>query len=145
MRAHISLNVTDIESTVAFYSKVFGQKPQKQTSDYAKFDLANPPLNFSMLKSNDTRKLSKVNHFGIEVASEEELKTWQDKLTQNGVAVLPEENTNCCFARQDKVWFRDPDGNAWEVFFVHEQLPVVAAEPPKMKQASACSSVSGCC
>ena len=27
---------------------------------------------------------------------------------------------SCCHAAQDKIWAMDPDGNAWEVFHVHE-------------------------
>ena len=68
------------------------------------------------------------------------------------IETFAEEGTDCCYARQDKFWFQDPDGNSWEVFFVHEQLPVTGAEPPhqvkkvdKGKKASACGPGNGCC
>lgn len=123
MRPHISINVKNVSESVKFYEKVFNQKPQKQNSEYAKFDLKNLFLNFSMQSSKDL-ELSRVNHFGLEVESADEVMEWQKKLTESGVLKLVESDTKCCFARQDKVWFQDPDGNSWEVFYVHEQLPV---------------------
>lgn len=122
MRAHISLNVKDVSKSVEFYSKLFGVDPQKKTSTYAKFDLKNPSLNFSMQPGS--ARLSQISHLGVEVDSPEELKDWEARLTQAGLIGTPEEQTNCCFARQDKIWFKDPDGNEWEVFHVYEQLPV---------------------
>ncbi len=145
MRAHLSINVKNIKKSVEFYSSVFGVTPQKQTSDYAKFDLQEPALNFSMHEASEKRMPSKVNHLGIEVTNIEQIADWQKRLDSHGIVVVPEENTDCCFARQDKIWFADPDGNAWEVFFVHEQLPTTGAEPPLQKKASACSPASGCC
>jgi catechol 2,3-dioxygenase-like lactoylglutathione lyase family enzyme/uncharacterized cupredoxin-like copper-binding protein len=122
MRPHLSLDVRNVPASVAFYEKVFGVAPQKQTQDYAKFDLTEPALNFSLVSS--TGRLSSVDHLGIEVESVEEISTWKVRLQAQGVLERVEENTACCFARQDKLWFSDPDGNAWEVFTVHEQLPV---------------------
>jgi catechol 2,3-dioxygenase-like lactoylglutathione lyase family enzyme len=122
MRPHLSLDVRNVPASVAFYQKVFGVAPQKQTQDYAKFDLIEPPLNFSLVSS--TGRLSTVDHLGIEVEFIEELAVWKEHLQAHGILERLEENTSCCFARQDKLWFSDPDGNAWEIFTVHEQLPV---------------------
>jgi catechol 2,3-dioxygenase-like lactoylglutathione lyase family enzyme len=121
MRAHVSINVRDVGKSVEFYKKVFGQGPQKQTEAYAKFDLANPSLNFSMQSGGD---LSRVSHFGIEVESMKEVGEWEKRLIEAGILKLKESETECCYAKQSKLWFSDPDENAWEVFFVHEQLPV---------------------
>jgi len=122
MRAHLSINVSDVPASVEFYKKVFGVEPQKFTTNYAKFDLKEPALNFTMQTA--VMDTSKVNHLGIEVDSAEEVEKWQSKLEASGLLELVEKNTDCCYARQDKVWLKDPDGNAWEIFFVHEQLPV---------------------
>jgi catechol 2,3-dioxygenase-like lactoylglutathione lyase family enzyme len=129
MRPHVSLNVSDVTKSVEFYKKVFHADPQKQTPTYAKFDL--PQLNFSMQSGSGT--LSRVNHFGVEVGSTDEVNAWGKRLEAAGISTKKEENTDCCYARQDKVWFRDPDGNAWEVFVVHEQLPI-----PQERKAGAC-------
>jgi hypothetical protein len=90
-----------------------------------------------------------VNHLGIEVDSAIEVMHCQKKLTEAGLVKLVESDTNCCFARQDKVWLQDPDGNSWEIFYVHEQLPVDGAI--NKNQNSACcapkfsETKSGCC
>lgn len=143
MRAHLSINVRNVSESAEFYGRVFGVKPQKQTKDYAKFDLKEPSLNFSMLTAQNGRQPSQVNHLGIEVESAKEVAEWKGRLDSLGVKTLSEEATDCCYALQDKVWFQDPDGNSWEVFYVHAQLPVEAAEPPKAK--SMCKAGSGCC
>jgi extradiol dioxygenase family protein len=122
MRPHLSLDVRNVLASVEFYQKVFGIAPQKQTSDYAKFDLTRPALNLSLVSS--TGRVSAVNHLGIEVESVEDITAWKERLQRARVIDRVEENIACCFARQDKVWFSDPDGNAWEVFIVHEQLSV---------------------
>lgn len=125
MRPHVSINVANVEKSVEFYKRVFGVDPQKQTANYAKFDL--PILNFTM-QSGETRELSRVNHLGIEVGTSEEVQDWETRLTKSGVLATPEKGTNCCFAKQDKVWFQDPDKNAWEIFVVHHQLPIENAD-----------------
>ena len=122
MRPHLSIDVCHVPTSVAFYEKVFGVAPQKQTEDYAKFDLTAPALNFSLVST--TGKVSRVNHLGIEVESGDQIAAWKQRLQKQGILEKVEDDIACCFARQDKLWFTDPDGNAWEVFTVHEQLPV---------------------
>jgi catechol 2,3-dioxygenase-like lactoylglutathione lyase family enzyme len=126
MKAHLSIDVKNVGQSVEFYEKVFDVKPQKQSGNYAKFDLRNPALNFSM-QSQVGHPASRVNHLGIEVDSPEDLSQWQSRLQSLGLVKRAETQTSCCFARQDKLWFEDPDGNAWEVFHVYEQLPVHAS------------------
>lgn len=140
MRAHVSINVKNIPETVAFYEKVFGVKPQKQTENYAKFDLQAPSLNFTMqsLASGET---SRVNHFGVEVDSADAVQMWEKNLTDRGILSAPEMGTECCFAKQDKVWFQDPDGNSWEIFYVIEQLSL----SPKPQVCAPTSTGKKCC
>ncbi|MEO6306914.1 MAG: ArsI/CadI family heavy metal resistance metalloenzyme [Nitrospiraceae bacterium] len=122
MRPHLSLDVRNVPVSVEFYQKVFGVAPQKQTTDYAKFDLTAPMLDFSLVSS--TENVSRVNHLGIEVESVDDIAGWKQRLQEQGILEKVEEGVACCFARQDKLWFTDPDGNPWEVFMVHEQLAV---------------------
>ena len=122
MRPHLSLDVRNVPALVEFYQKVFGVAPQKQTTDYAKFDLTAPALNLMLVSS--TGRVSAVNHLGIEVESADDIARWKQQLLERGILEKVEEGTECCFARQDKLWFTDPDGNPWEVFTVHEQLAV---------------------
>lgn len=122
MRPHLSLDVRNVPASVEFYQKVFDVAPQKQTTDYAKFDLTAPALNLSLVSS--TGRVSAVNHLGIEVESADDIAMWKQRLLERGILEKVEEGTECCFARLDKLWFTDPDGNPWEVFIVHEQLAV---------------------
>jgi len=137
MRVHISLNVRDVPTSVEFYRKVFGVEPQKQAEDYAKFDLTKPALNFALVSSAGA--FSRVNHFGIEVDSPDDVVTWERHLHEQGILERAEHDVTCCYARQDKVWFTDPDGNEWEVFTVLEQLPVTES----LKGKACC--VPTCC
>jgi len=143
MRAHVSLNVKNVTESVNFYQKLFGKEPQKQTTDYAKFDLTDPALNFSM-QTASAKNQSRVSHFGIEVDAPGEIGFWKERLEKLGLNGHLEENSDCCFARQDKVWFKDPDGNSWEIFHVYEQLPVSS---PLAASGSCCvpSDSGGCC
>lgn len=140
MRAHLSINVSSVAESVKFYEKVFGVRPQKMTENYAKFDLKSPALNFTMQSGGD-RDLSRVNHLGIEVDSAEAISLWESLLTERGVLSKMEENTECCYARQDKIWLQDPDGNSWEIFYVHEQLPVA----PKQSMCTTTNSLGKKC
>lgn len=122
MRPHLSLDVRNVPASVEFYKKVFGVAPQKQTTDYAKFDLMEPSLNLSLVSTSG--RVSAVNHLGIEVESVDDIASWKQRLQEQGILEKVEADIACCFARQDKLWFTDPDGNSWEVFTVHEQLAV---------------------
>jgi catechol 2,3-dioxygenase-like lactoylglutathione lyase family enzyme len=122
MRPHVSLDVRNVPASVAFYQKVFSVAPQKQTADYAKFYLTEPALNFSLVLS--TEDVSRVNHLGIEVEATDDIARWKQRLQKQGILEKVEKGVECCFARQDKLWFTDPDGNPWEVFIVHDQLAV---------------------
>ncbi len=122
MRPHLSLDVRNVPASVEFYQKVFGVAPQKQTTNYAKFDLTAPALNLALMSSPGT--VSVVNYLGIEVETAGDIASWKQRLQEQGILERVEEDLACCFARQDKLWFTDPDGNAWEVFTVLEQLEV---------------------
>lgn len=137
MRTHLSLNVQNVPRSVEFYKKVFGVEPQKQTESYAKFDLKNPALNFSMQSGGS---VSRVSHWGIEVESAEEVQRWEQHFREQGLLEYTEKDVECCYARQDKAWVKDPDGNALEVFFVSEQLPI---EENKSQEKSCCAPT--CC
>lgn len=119
MKTHISLNVSDVMQSVEFYSKMLGISPFKQKNDYAKFDVANPPLNLTMNQTNFERGGS-LSHFGLQVETSEEVSKMSERWRKNGLLTLEEMQTDCCYALQDKTWISDPDGNRWEVFVVLE-------------------------
>ena len=47
-RFHVHLNVTDFEASVRFYSSLFGAEPTVLKSDYAKWMLEDPRVNFAI-------------------------------------------------------------------------------------------------
>lgn len=116
LKPHLSLNVSDLEASVAFYEKAFGVAPAKRRPGYAKFDLTAPSLNLTMQQSAPTGV--NADHFGIQVGSTADVEAAVAAFQAAGLATVQEEKTSCCYALQDKVWITDPDGNQWEVFTV---------------------------
>ncbi len=116
LKPHVSLNVSNIEASVAFYEKAFGVPATKRRPGYAKFDLQAPSLNLSMVECERTGE--NASHFGIQVASSEDVAAAWSRFKAAGLETRTEDNTSCCYALQDKVWVKDPDGNDWEVFVV---------------------------
>lgn len=121
-KMHVSLNVTDVAQSVAFYRTFFGAEPIKLKADYAKFDLAEPSVNFTMNERSpdETGEHGRLSHLGIQVESHDLVAGARERLAAAGLITLDEADTVCCYARQDKVWATDPDGNRWEVFYVME-------------------------
>jgi catechol 2,3-dioxygenase-like lactoylglutathione lyase family enzyme len=138
LKPHISLNVTDIEASVAFYEKAFGVLPVKRRPDYAKFDLEQPSLNLTMQQGPRTGV--NASHFGVQVASSADVEEAKQRFERLGLATFTEEDVSCCYAVQDKVWVEDPDGNAWEIFVVKADTDVMmdrGATPKGMADAEA--------
>jgi catechol 2,3-dioxygenase-like lactoylglutathione lyase family enzyme len=133
LKPHVSLNVSNVDASVAFYEKVFQVTATKRRPGYAKFDLAQPNLNLSMQEAPRTGV--NASHFGVQVASSEDVAVAWTRFKEAGLKTLTEENTACCYALQDKVWVEDPDGNSWEVF-------VVKGEAAVMEKSA---SKAGCC
>lgn len=118
-RIHFGLAVRDLESSVRFYRTLFGVAPTKTRPGYARFEVAEPPLNLALNEvGGATGPNNAVAHFGIQVKSVEAVQSVARRLTEAGLAVRPEEHVTCCYAVQSKVWAVDPDGNKWEVYVV---------------------------
>ncbi len=138
LKPHVSLNVSNIDASVAFYEKAFGVKPAKRRPGYAKFDLESPSLNLTMQEGPRTGV--NASHFGMQVASSEDVAVAWTRFKEAGLKTFTEENTTCCYALQDKVWTEDPDGNMWEVFVVKADAPTMHADPAET--SSACCAPS---
>ncbi len=129
LKAHVSLNVSNIDASVTFYEKAFGVAASKRRPGYAKFDLLAPSLNLTMQEGPRTGV--NASHFGIQVASSEDVASAWARFNGAGLKTFTEENTTCCYALQDKVWTEDPDGNLWEVFVVKADAEVVVDDAKK--------------
>jgi len=117
LKAHLALNVKNVEQSIEFYKKLFGIEPSKVRTGYAKFDVQSPPLNFTLNESAAAHR-GAISHLGIQVASTDDVAATKQKWMEAGLFTRDEMQTSCCYALQDKTWVRDPDGHEWEVFAV---------------------------
>ena len=120
-RVQLSINVTDFDAAVAFYSRLFGVRPAKLRPGYANFAIDDPPLKL-VLNSPGNGPGGTINHLGVEVSSSEDVTQAEIRLSAAGMATEARPGTTCCYARQDKVWAHDPDGLAWEYYTVLEHI-----------------------
>src|SRR5689334_10971133 len=65
---HVSVYVRSIPEAVAQYRKVLGIEPAKVRADYAKFELSDPPVVFSLNVGGEPGRLS---HLGIRYPTRE--------------------------------------------------------------------------
>ena len=117
LKAHLALNVSQVERSIDWYRKMLGIEPSKVRTGYAKFDVQNPPLNLTLNQATVTSK-GGLSHLGIQVESTNDVLVMRQKWSEAGLITRDEMQTSCCYAVQDKTWVRDPDGNEWEVFVV---------------------------
>lgn len=114
-RVQLALNVTDLEASIEFYSKLFDTTPAKRKPGYANFSIDSPPLKLVLLENSAEGSL---NHLGVEVADSLDVDKAAARLDQSGIAGRVEQGVSCCYAEQDKVWATAPDGEMWEYYTV---------------------------
>ena len=129
-RVQLALNVSNIDSAVDFYRRLFKAEPAKRRPGYANFAIASPPLKLVLIEN--PKSAGSMNHLGVEVESSEEVSAETARLRGEGLATRTEDGVTCCHAVQDKVWVADPDGAPWEIY-------KVLADAPQTKP------VAGCC
>jgi catechol 2,3-dioxygenase-like lactoylglutathione lyase family enzyme len=112
-RMHVHVSVADIDAAIGFYSALFAEKPVVIKQDYAKWMLEDPRVNFAI--STRGREPG-LDHLGIQVESQHELRDVYARLRQAGGAVIEQGNTACCYAKSEKSWISDPAGLSWETF-----------------------------
>jgi catechol 2,3-dioxygenase-like lactoylglutathione lyase family enzyme len=144
LKTHVALNVSDVEESVKFYSAMFGVDPVKLKPGYAKFDIANPPLNLTLNFAGEIKGQGALNHLGVQVPGTEHVLEAKQRLERAGLATFDEMNTDCCYALQDKVWVTDPNGYRWEIFFVKvgDTRPDISMAPVQIHSGQA--AATGC-
>ena len=120
-RFHVHVSVDDLAKSIHFYKALFGVEPSVLKDDYAKWMLDDPRVNFAVSKRGDAPG---VNHLGIQVENDDELRDMRDKLTQADRPVLEQDDAACCYAESRKHWVQDPQGIAWETFHTLSSIPV---------------------
>jgi catechol 2,3-dioxygenase-like lactoylglutathione lyase family enzyme len=136
MKMHVAINVRDLEASLAFYQKFFNAEPTKVRHNYAKFELEDPGLHFSLnVRPYESRGV--INHFGFQVENTEAVLAVKKRLQEAGLVPVDEMGTTCCYAVQDKIWISDPEGNAWEVFYTKADAEFESADEG-LRPASVC-------
>jgi hypothetical protein len=138
-RFHVHVHVDDLAKNVAFYSKLFGAEPTRLESDYAKWMIEDPAVNFAISTRGDTPG---VDHLGIQADGAESLVELKSRAQSADMALLDEGETTCCYSRSDKYWITDPQGIAWEHFHTLDSVSVFSEKRPAEKAESACCAPS---
>ena len=138
-RFHVHIGVEDLEQSIGFYSCLFGAPPTVRKTDYAKWMVDDPRLNFAISQRGGRPG---VNHLGLQVDSAQELGDVRERFAAADAAmVVDEPGSNCCYAKSDKHWVTDPQGIAWEGYHTLDSIPFFdGATPPDAKAAT-----PGCC
>jgi len=141
-RLHVHTTVRDLDESVRFYSTLFGQEPARRETDYAKWMLEDPRVNFAI---STWGAKPGIDHLGFQVETDAELGEIAARLAEAGHMVEPEKGTTCCYAVSDKHWVTDPAGMPWETFRSMAQVKTrgagraeAIAAPEKAKPATAC-------
>jgi catechol 2,3-dioxygenase-like lactoylglutathione lyase family enzyme len=141
-RFHVHVGVSSLESSIAFYSNLFGEEPSVVKADYAKWMLEDPRINFAISEKCGAAK--GIEHLGVQVEDSAELAEVYGRLQAADAPVLEEGATTCCYARSEKSWIADPDGVVWEAFLTNGEatdygsVPILAALSSDNAAASAC-------
>jgi hypothetical protein len=137
-RFHVHVSVPDLESSIGFYSRLFGTRPSVQKADYAKWMLEDPRVNFAISTWNATKG---VNHLGLQADSEEELgEIGAHFAAADQATTVAEPDAHCCYAVSNKHWVQDPQGIAWEAFHTLDSIPTFSPETETAASAGCCES-----
>ena len=149
-RVQLALNVSDIDTAVEFYSKLFATEPAKRRPGYANFAIAEPPLKLVLIEGGGDP--GTMNHLGVEVETTDDVANAKQRLSADGLATATEDQVACCYALQDKVWVDAPDGEPWEIYTVlgdveppAGELRAVEPDADAMCCSKAPESAARCC
>jgi catechol 2,3-dioxygenase-like lactoylglutathione lyase family enzyme len=149
-RLHVHVAVEDLDRSIRFYAALFSAEPTVVKSDYAKWMLDDPRVNFAI--STHSGAKPGVDHLGIQVEGQDELQEVYARLKTAEGPVLEEGNTTCCYAQSEKSWIADPQGVAWETFQTVGESTVYGESAPlqEIRDRACCGpapapAVKACC
>jgi len=143
LQTHVSLDTANLTASVDFYRALLGAEPTLERHDYARFDVAEPPLvlGLNAVGRPVSAPAGALEHLGIRFEDETGLDTTRQRLEQIGVALDEEPDTECCYARLARAWASDPSGVRWELFVTREAL----VEAPSRSGSSSSCCEPTCC
>ena len=137
-RLHIHVSVDNLAESIRFYSAMFATEPTVAQSDYAKWMLDDPRVNFAISQRG---RVAGLDHLGIQAESADELEELNQRLQSASLPHVSQPDSTCCYARSDKHWSLDPSGIPWEAFHTLESIPTYGKhtrEATQDPQQSAC-------
>jgi catechol 2,3-dioxygenase-like lactoylglutathione lyase family enzyme len=150
-RVQLALRVSDLDRSIAFYTKLFGVEPAKLRPGYANFAIDEPPLKLVLIEGQPDQP-TVMDHLGVEVFSTDEVIAATTRLSDAGLITKTEEDTACCYAVQDKVWVHGPGDEPWEVYVVKgdanqlgKQVDSACCATPSDELVSTGASAAGGC
>jgi predicted enzyme related to lactoylglutathione lyase len=141
-RLHVHIAVDDLNNAIGFYSTLFAAAPSVVKPDYAKWMLDDPCVNLA-ISARGAR--AGVDHLGIQVESDSELRELAERLKSAGEITRDQEAATCCYAQSNKAWVDDPSGVRWETFFTFGEATHYGKDAPATIPASGCGANAGCC
>ena len=140
-RLHVHVSVDDLAQSVRFYSTLFAAEPTVTQTDYAKWMLDDPRVNFAISTRSGRKGL---DHFGIQVETHGELQEVYGRLQDADRPVLDEGHTTCCYAQSEKAWIADPQGVSWETFLTSGESTVYG-DSVDLGPIRTTTAASACC
>jgi catechol 2,3-dioxygenase-like lactoylglutathione lyase family enzyme len=128
---HVAIYVKDLDAAIASYRKLLGQEPAKVRHDYAKFEIADPPV---ILSLNTGGEAGTVSHLGIRYPGTGDVASEMVRVKQEDVELLEQRGTTCCYAKADKFWVRDADGMPWEMYTLLADAEAETAADPTLRR-----------
>ena len=125
-RLHVHVAVNDLDQSIGFYSALFAAQPSVVKSDYAKWMLDDPRVNFAISARG---REAGLDHLGIQVEEECELNELRSRFEAADMKVLEQGATTCCYAKSDKSWVQDPVGIPWEAYRTMEDAQFFSDHP----------------
>src|SRR5437867_2911331 len=123
---HVSLNVEDLDAAIVRYRKILGLEPAKVRHDYAKFEIADPPV---ILSLNLGGRPGQVSHLGVRYPGTGNVASEMVRVKGEGLPFFGQKGATCCYAKADKFWVEDADGMRWEMYALLEDAePQTAAD-----------------
>lgn len=127
---HVAVYVRSIPEAVEQYRKMLGIEPAKVRHDYAKFELTDPPVIFSLNVGGEPGTLS---HLGIRYPGTGEVASEMARVKRNEVPLFQQEGTTCCYAKADKFWIKDDSGIPWEMYALIEDVEAETASDAQLR------------
>ena len=138
-RVHVHVSVKDLNASIRFYRELFNAEPIVVKSDYAKWMLEDPRVNFAISQRDN---LTGIRHLGIQVEDRAELLEVYGRLKSAEGPVIEEGATTCCYAKSEKSWIEDPQGVEWETFLTTGESTTYGSDAIKAEAAKPCCTPS---